>query len=447
MANYTKAGMDYLLKDWYDKYVPQFNSRTPLLNALKGRKRRVKGGRKVTNSLELYGSKSAAARAEGDEFPTSTTTVGVQQSIYMKKTVGKWGLSEEAILAASGMNDTAFAAVLDKSLTRAAEDMRFDIERQWAGLGDGVLAVVNVADNGTAITAGNSDTITLNSASTGGYPGNRYLRVGEILDLYDNAASTAWALQSTAVGKLEVTAVSSDGTTVTLKNNNSSATVTFATGDVLVREGVRKDGGNSDWDTAIKEMMGLRGITDNGTDLGTIHGLSRTTYPALKGFLNHNSGTLRDFTLPLFDNTVDGIELQSGGKVSHAFCNRAMLRVLRKLQTDVRTFDTQKTAMGAAKPSIATLHGDLTPVEDIFGYPNQITLLSMDDIDLYVLQDIGTWKPDGQTFSRATDNTHTRQFVMQYFANLATSLNCAQGRLDDLNPAYSGDADVYNLRG
>jgi len=106
---------------------------------------------------------------------------------------------------------------------------------------------------------------------------------------------------TTVKGLATITAVNSDGTDVTL-----DTAITAASGDyVVIAQSATQNSYN-------KEPEGLLSGIDDGTYVGTYHGLSRTTYPILKSHVVTSVGGL---SLDAIQQPIDAVSIKVGKTV------------------------------------------------------------------------------------------------------------------------------------
>jgi hypothetical protein len=154
-------------------------------------------------------------------------------------------------------NAQGFINHLDDEVTGVARDVLKDMN--IITFGDGSDTLTTVSAGTTAVT-----TFVGATAAAGGFGkwGVRYLQVGDQIDVW----SSNFATQRTPAGGVTITAI--DPTTKTVTTNTS---LTLTAGDVVTRA----NGQN-------KAYVGLWSATDNSAGT-TFQGLSRSTYPNLRG--------------------------------------------------------------------------------------------------------------------------------------------------------------------
>jgi hypothetical protein len=180
-------------------------------------------------------------------------------------------------------NAQGFINHLDDEVTGVARDVLKDMNIITFGDGSDTLATVSAGT--TAVV-----TFVASTSASGGFGnwGVRYLQVGDQIDIWSSNFST----QRTPVGGVTITAL--DPVTKTVTTNTS---MTLTATDVVTRA----NGQN-------KAYVGLWSATDNGGS--TFQGLSRTTYPNLKGYVLDIAGVA--LTEAHLQTLFSGIESASG---------------------------------------------------------------------------------------------------------------------------------------
>lgn len=109
--------------------------------------------------------------------------------------------------------------------------------------------------------------------------------------------------------------------------NTATHTITYSGADQTPVAGdhIHVVAGASQTGLSSLAASGLRGEVDDATFLGTIHGLSRTTYPELKSVVNGNGGTLRNITESLITRTAHVIQFKSEKSVTDIWTSPGQL--------------------------------------------------------------------------------------------------------------------------
>jgi hypothetical protein len=195
--------------------------------------------------------------------------------------------------------------------------------------------------------------------------------------------------------------------------------------------------------------MGLRGIVDDGTYLGTYFGLSRTTYPKLKANVLSGSGTPRNLTEQLLIQGCHEARDQSGKKITHCYTGPGQAeKYVEFVAADRRFFVPQ----GSKKPqAMVTGYGDLIHVfpggdfliqisYDIV--PGELFLLNMETFFHYLAQDTDWWDEGGMLKQTPTSGGYKASFVayLRSVENLCSEMPIANVVIRDLKDRLAGTA-------
>jgi hypothetical protein len=283
------------------------------------------------------------------------------------------------VIAASRDDKGAMVRALDAEIQGVTTDLKAEIEFQVHNDGTGCRALIN-GDPGTDAT------ITVDN------PGTRYLSEGMFVEIVTAADGL---LSTSGVATTRYISTITDDVNFEL---DAAADTLVADNDWVIRTGSRTVTGT----TASYDMMGLKGIIDDGTYVTTLHGLSRTTYPFWKCATfstDSNAGTLRDLTLPLMQSAVSAVE-KNGGSVDLILCDHATRDAYAALVVADKRF-----------PNTMKLDGGFTALEfngiPIVADPMMAshTMFFIDTSQLQIMQ-MGDWNwmdKDGAVLSRVTD--------------------------------------------
>jgi len=296
--------------------------------------------------------------------------------------------------------DAAFAAnVLADALDNSFEAFFDDQHRQMFGTGTGVIATI---------------TDTANSA-THPVADGMYLRVGEVVDLWDSAFTAV------KVAGLTVNSYDPFANTVTF-----SAAYNSAANDVIVRNGITPS------TTAPMELTGLPAIVGNASDLTTFEAISRTSFPDWSAqVFNANGGAL---TLDVLQKMIDRGQIKSGKKINLMISRHGQRRKLFELVIpQIRYAEGAGIDAGAIDPKV-------------FGYEflidrycNQGTIygLNTDSIEQFTLRDAELAEsPEGYQFTRVATLDELQTYIVAYH-NLGGVNPGANFKITNLlEPAY-----------
>jgi hypothetical protein len=230
--------------------------------------------------------------------------------------------------------------------------------------GRGVLALVDDIDPdcGTGLTVDAPGGITNDNF------GNRFVSVGMNIAFVNPATG---ALRTQAAANPKVTAVSADGTTITL----STATVgtDVADSDFIVQAA----------NTAVTDVLdtsyehawwGLMALVDDGTYRASYFGLDRTTVPAYSSYVTPSTTTL---SVDLIQRVSDIVDQKMNGKINMMLAHHSTRRLILQLT------DQDRRYMGASlqRPdpgTVAFKQGDIpfgdVPVRAVRDFPLDVLM-------------------------------------------------------------------------
>jgi len=270
-----------ILKNIYDDYVERIQNLQALTmdEVGKSAKKYNAAGNGFFGDINDYGNEAGGAINETETFRTIDDEHYQQWKVTPK--VITWPVEFSGLLtkAAEGDEESFANAVVD-ALDLARERLRKDENRQFFGLGTGLLAKLAVSVTAAA---------TIVTVDT-----TQYLRANMVVDIFNGSTKT--------VDSYRVKFVDPFNSQV---HFFTSLGVTVITTDQIVKENIR-DSEPSDG----KEMMGLRGIVDDTTDLTTFQNVNAsTTYLWRSVRINAASANL---TSDLLQRLEDDIKVLSG---------------------------------------------------------------------------------------------------------------------------------------
>jgi len=266
-------------------------------------------GRRGVLPINIRPSESVGARPDGGQTPSPQRQTFVEMLVPMVYNYGTIKVTLPSIKTTQS-DAGSFERVLDAEMKGIRRDLKNDINRQMWGDGFGTLARCDGA--GVSTTA-----MILN-------PGH-FVKRNMIIDVYTAATGGVQQVDSVRV------ASTTGATTVTLETAQSWSDTAF-----VFREDARGH-----------EMMGAKGIIDDGTFVSQYFGLSRTTYPEMQSQVLDNGGTLRAITLDLLQEAFMESEIQGEGSISMGTTEHSIWRKIGNLMVpDRRYAPTMKLAGG-----------------------------------------------------------------------------------------------------
>lgn len=413
----TTSTADKLLQDKYVPGLPDYvNKKHALWGRISNAGRRVQfAGRQIIWAAQITDNEQGSLPInEGETLPTAGAIDVVNFSSKVAYYYGVARMTKQEMRFANRANAFAPATVkeLDSSRNTLIERMAVD---SMYGTGYGERGVV-ASYSGT--------TLTMVATTVKGGVGTRFLKRGMQLQSYSAVSGGSQGANHVLVG-----AVTPGGTTATVPGSAG-----FVANDILfLSREASKDPRN-------KNLMGLPGIIDDGTLLGTIFGLSRTIYPELKAIRQHNSGTLRQWTPELTQALLTSVSQDGGnGKPTALYSRREIIdRAAIYLWPDRRGSFTEMTLPHGYKAVKWTDpdYGDLPWLSDRALRPHCIYAVNEDDLGWAIDEDVQyeDWGV-GNNWSRALDRTHAFEATLYTWKNLIAGFEGfnTHGLLDDVS--------------
>jgi len=282
MAGLDLSAFDAVLKDIFLGPIRvNLNQGTILMSRLdKTADFIVAGGKKVISPL-LYGhSQAVGARADNQALPAVKKSKYKESQTTVKHNYGRIYVTGPTIRA-SKTEASAFAKAVESEMKNMVAGLKRDINRQLiVGDGNGKLAQID-SFAGLVITVKNPGGVTTTTDAT------MFCAEDMDIDIYSSDLSVKR-------GSATITSVDEAAGTVTI-----DADPGMANDDWILRKGVKGE-----------EMMGLRGIVDDGTVVQTLQGIDSSTSKWWRAKRLHNNGVLRDVTPRLLQQGYSAVEKQ-----------------------------------------------------------------------------------------------------------------------------------------
>ena len=343
-------------------------------------------GRNAIVPINIRPSEAIGARPDDGTLPTAQNQTFVECAIPYAFNYATIRITHPTI--ASTKNDAgAWAKVVSAEMEGIQRDLKNDFNRQYFGNGTGSLGTVaSVSGQVITMDAGHN------------------LKINMVLDIYNSALDTQDATDIT------VTAVSGNAVTVT-------GTLTgVGDGDVVVRTG-----------SLNQEMMGLVGIVDDGNEVATLQGISRSSYPEWKSTVVDAGGALTATTL---DDAILEIEANGEAALTCGITDRTQFRKIANLMVADRRYTDTMELKGGFK---AISWGDIpifwdrdTPLDGQNAGKSQLFFLDENEIQRYELQDLDFDDTDGNVLHRVA-NKASYDATLFYYGNLGCTAPDNQG--------------------
>lgn len=314
------TAFDAVLKDDYRPVIISLlNKKTRLLDLFtKNTDVDQSDGRQKVYPIHTGRNEGVGSVSEGNNVPTAGNEETGQVKVPYKYTYGRIQLTAQTIKA-SKTSKGAFKSAMKLEMNNMVTNLAKLRNRQLWGHGVGILARVD----GQQTTA-----TTVNLKSPLGYTGTvngcRFLRKNMWIAFITTGTLTSKTDSDIQCVK-KVSSISSDGKTVTL---TAATGVTLEDGDFVV---LAPAGGDTTVQSSVnKEPMGLTGIVDDGTYLGTLHNIARATYDQYNSSVISLNGS---FSIDALQRGYDLADEKAGGEISHLLAHHSVRReYLKQLQ-------------------------------------------------------------------------------------------------------------------
>lgn len=372
--------------------------------------------------IPLQSPQNQNLTSEAGAIPTVKNATFLQGSVTLAQFIGD--LEVSLILEAVGREGGAWKNVMKREMKMCLDDMTKNINRIYAGThGTGRVFVVNATTTATSCV--------------GKLPqGTLLVRPNMRVEQYD--ADTSGSIVGSA---FNITKIVPTTRTITV-----SASQTFTQDQGLYLAGSYGNAPN-----------GIAGLVDDGTNLTTVHGNSRSTYEELKSPVFGNSGTVRNQTEELLLQPCFEVYQRSGASIDVLACNSGQIQEYLQHTRPDRRYSTS----GAVPDYKTGFKADLELLFNGRAIPlkmcQDIAPRSIYGINLASLRRIGDQRPKwvdwggGSTFipGLATGPTYatSKVAVLAFLSNLACYQPNANFRVDDLSDlqlcgAFYGGSDT-----
>lgn len=395
----TVAGV---LKRVYGKLTEQQNLESKAIDQIGNSSAKYNpGGAGFYGAIVDWGNESVGAINETEQFRTIDNEDYKQFVVTPKINVAPIQFSGLSDAATDG-DDEAFASAVIDGLERAKARLMKDENRQFFGLGNGLLALVggNVASNATSFTVDSA----------------QYLRANMVIDVYNGSTKTVDSKRIADVDKVNniVYLGTPQGASVSL----GAALITT---DQLVKENIR-DSAPSDG----KEMMGLRGIIDDSTDLTTFESLDALNNRIWRG--RRIDASSANLTSDLLQRLLDDVTISGGQTPDMIVMHQKQRRKYLDIVVPQKRYNDQAMDAGHSKLSFNGI--DLFLDEDC----QQATVYALTKkyLQKYELKGIHMGNKDGSDTYLRQANFDVFQAYWRHYSNFGSDKRNAHGKIVNL---------------
>ena len=270
-------------------------------------------------SLHYDRNVGSAAGSETVTLPTAGNQQYLQANVTMKYNFHTVSITDVAIKA-SARSKEFLVNVLESEYQGAKNDMQRQLSRQGYGVGTGVICRVNDASPDA--------TMTYDTPMIGKYPMD-YFSVGNgvmFSSAADAATSAVYGVVSAITGNYTMT-ISSDPSA----SDNDYVYLAHTNGTTPTVSNVNA------------EMMGLKGLIDDGANIDSFEGLARTTYIWWASYVD-DSTTQRSLTDALLHSTF--LEAKKKGDPKYILTSFDVTSAYGQLLTPDRRYGSEMTLNG-----------------------------------------------------------------------------------------------------
>lgn len=414
----TLTVLDGILKDVYEPVVTeQVSTFDPVQELFEEVEDAQWEGRKAVEMTNMSYNEGVGATSENGNLPTAGNFDPQQFNIAMKYLNASFQMTAQMMKSAE-TSKGAFKNAMEMSMDTLITNLKREQARMIWGAGYGILAYVN---GGGTLTTLAVDAPGGVAGSTGGA---RYLRKNMIIACINPGDGTLRASTVTTIS-----AVTSTGLSVTIP----STAVTD--NDYVVRCATTAETAASGT-SYNKEPVGLLGLIDDGTYLGTLSGLSRTTYPQLKSRVQSSVGAL---SLDAIQTNFDIANQLGDADITTLACHHAVRRAYlalleadrRYTASDLQSPDGGTKAAKSAKANAYVTFGGKPMMESKYAPYGMLFGIDKRYMKKYV-QVKGEWAKESGAILRQTSGKDTWEAFYRRWLNYHCSKPSTCFRMDGI---------------
>lgn len=385
-----------LKRVYNDKVERQQNLKHRAIDEIaKSRKKYNAGGEGFFGSINDYGNESGGAINEEESFRTIDNENYTQYKVSPKVLV--WPIQFSGLSAkAADSDDEAFVSAVVDALDMARERMLKDENRQFYGLGNGLLA--NPAGN----TASTATSFSVDSA--------QYLRANMVLDIFNGATKTVDSIRVSSVDKV--------ANVVYCATSLGAALITT---DAVVKENIR-DSAAADG----KEMIGLRGITDDSTDLTTFQNIDATSNRIWRG--RRIDASSANLTSDLLQRLLDDVMVLGGEDPDTLIMHPKQRRKYLDIVVPEKRFNNLQLDAGFRKLSF----NGIECWTDIDCQDDTVYAVTKRLLNKYEVAPMAMGSHDGSDQFLRLSNQDVFQAYWRHYCNFGTGKRNAHGKIVSL---------------
>ena len=278
------------------------------------------GGRYVEYPLLVGRNWGSGWGTELGNLPTAGREQYTNTKIFMRYQYGRIQLSAQVMKASQGSRN-AFEPAMEQAMRGIVNTMSSERGRAIMGDGRGIMCLVNET------TPSGNTTVVVDSPGgfAGADNGARFVNPGMVIGFVNPTTGALRASNRT------VQSVATAGTSFVVDSAPAAAT---ADNDYIVR--VMTTGSTDVSDSSYqKEMMGLSGLIDDGTYVGTLHAVNRITYPIYQSTVITSAGA---WSSDVIQRAIDLADQRGGGTINSLTMHHSGRRAYIASMDDLRRY-------------------------------------------------------------------------------------------------------------
>jgi len=351
----------------------------------------------------------SAAGTETVTLPTAGNQQYLQASVAMKYLFHQIAVTDVA-LQASKRSKELLVNVLESEYTGAKDDMQRQLSRMGYADGTGVVCRVNDAAPDT--------TLTFDTPMVGKYPTDYFeynataANGGPVLFASDTAGTTSaiYTTITAITGNYTMTVDSGTGVA-----DNDYVFLAHANGTVTPTVG--RNG--------TVEIMGLKGLIDDSSNVDVLEGITRTTDIWWKSYVS-SSASARSLTEALLQTTF--LEAKKKGSPKYALTSFDIFSAYGQLLATDRRYTSEMTLGGGFT---GVKFNDIALIADYDCPFDEVYFIDPSTISVEDLAPMSFLNEDGSILDRSA-TTPTWNATLRYYSNLCISAPNKNAALRDV---------------
>ena len=351
----------------------------------------------------------SAAGTETVTLPTAGNQQYLQASVAMKYLFHQIAVTDVA-LQASKRSKELLVNVLESEYTGAKDDMQRQLSRMGYADGTGVVCRVNDAAPDT--------TLTFDTPMVGKYPTDYFeynataVNGGPVLFASDTAGTTSAVYTTITAITGNYTMTVNSGTGVA---DNDYVFLAHANGTVTPTVG--RNG--------TVEIMGLKGLIDDSSNVDALEGITRTTDIWWKSYVS-SSASARSLTEALLQTTF--LEAKKKGSPKYALTSFDIFSAYGQLLATDRRYTSEMTLGGGFT---GVKFNDIALIADYDCPFDEVYFIDPSTISVEDLAPMSFLNEDGSILDRSA-TTPTWNATLRYYSNLCISAPNKNAALRDV---------------